>query len=154
MVLRINAEGYLVGEYGFDAKRYPIEAVSFIKDNHISGRMYNAYFFGGYLIYALYPDENYRVFIDGRAEFYGKSIFSSFVKVDALYPDWESTLESYGVTWVIHQAGSAVSSILLEDPDWKLVYSDLVANIYLKDIPQHMEVIKRFPNVKLAEKQT
>ena len=43
---------------------YPVDAAAFLKKNRISGNMFNPYAWGGYLIWALYPD--HKVFIDGR----------------------------------------------------------------------------------------
>jgi hypothetical protein len=145
--------GVLVVDYPFDETRFPIQAVEFIKGEGITGRMYNAYYFGGYLIYRLYPDPNYRVFIDGRAEMYGDEMLKDFMHIDYLVPDWESILEDYKVTWIIHQAGSQLSAILLEDSSWKLIYADSVANIFVKDIPTYSPLIDEYPNVKPVQSE-
>jgi hypothetical protein len=138
-------------DYQFDDTKFPIKAVEFVTTQGITGHMYNSYYFGGYLIYHFYPDPGYRVFIDGRAEVYGDKILKAFIHVDGLFPDWASVLDNYGVTWIIHQAGSQLSTVLLENPGWKLIYADSVANIFVKDIPENRRLIDRFPDVKPAE---
>jgi hypothetical protein len=138
-------------DYQFDETRFPMKAVEFVTTQGITGHMYNSYYFGGYLIYHFYPDPEYRVFIDGRAEVYGDKILKAFLHIDGLFPDWASILDDYGVTWIIHQAGSQLSTVLLEDPDWKLIYADSVANIFVKDIPKYRQLIDRFPHVRPVE---
>lgn len=138
-------------DYQFDETRFPIKAVEFVKTHGITGRMYNAYYFGGYLIYSFYPNPDYRVFIDGRAEVYGDKILKTFLHIDGLFPDWASILQDYEVAWIIHQARSQLSTILLEDPGWKLIYADSVANIFVRDIPRYRELIDRFPHVRPVE---
>lgn len=142
-----RTDGVLIEDYRFDETRFPIEAVEFVKAQSITGRMYNAYYFGGYLIYRLYPDPTYRVFIDGRAEMYGDEMLEDFAHIDYLASDWESILEDYEVTWIIHQAGGQLSAVLLEDSDWKLIYADSVANIFVKDIPEYRQLIDKYPGV-------
>jgi hypothetical protein len=49
---------------GVHEASYPVGAVAFMRDNHISGRMFNSMAWGGYLIWNLHPEV--RVYIDGR----------------------------------------------------------------------------------------
>jgi hypothetical protein len=64
----------------FDKKKLPIEASEFAEKNEIQGRLFNAYHFGGYLIYTGFPKEG--VFVDGRADMYDEFLKNYFDVVD------------------------------------------------------------------------
>ncbi|MBC8401855.1 MAG: hypothetical protein H8E14_10245 [Candidatus Marinimicrobia bacterium] len=53
---------------GINHFRLPVKATRFLKANPITGKVYNSYNWGGYLIWELYPQK--QVFIDGRAPAY------------------------------------------------------------------------------------
>lgn len=140
--------GRTILDYRFDEKSYPIHAVEFLKQNQLSGNMYNSYYFGGYLIYRFFPDPRYRVFVDGRGIVGGDEYTKTFLKVDNITPEWRETLEKYQVNWIIHQAGSKLSVLLLGDPNWKLIYADEVANIFVKNVPHNQTILDKYPDVK------
>jgi hypothetical protein len=137
-------------DYQFDADHHPVDAANFLRRNKITGRMFNTYGFGGYLIYALYPDPNYRVFVDGRSlDLYGDEfIKNSFGAVTNLRSDWKEVLDRYQVTWIIDNAGSSLSTVLLELPNWVLIYADKAAHIYVKRIPENQRLIEAYPDAK------
>lgn len=89
-----RAFGKSVFDYKFEGSPYPIRAVEFVRQNSLSGNMYNSYVFGGYLIYRFFPDPRYRVFVDGRAIVGGEDYFTESLKVSQLTPQWQQTLDS------------------------------------------------------------
>lgn len=132
-------------EYRFDKEKFPVKAVQFIKENDISGNMFNYYGWGGYLIYSLYPE--YRVFMDGRGDIGRCGLFKSYQDVVALKPDWKTLLETYKINWVIYRADSALATFLSDSKDWKLIYSDQVAKIFVRDIRKNQSVIGKYAQV-------
>jgi len=40
---------------------------------------------------------------------------------------------------------------LLQNDDWKLIYADKVANIFLKNIPENQRLIEKYSNVEPVE---
>jgi hypothetical protein len=38
--------------------------------------------------------------------------------------------------------------VLLERKDWKLIYSDQIANIFVKAVPEYNEIIKKYGATK------
>ena len=38
---------------------------------------------------------------------------------------------------------------LMERDDWKLIYADKVANIFVKDIQEYQYLIEKYPDVEL-----
>ena len=55
----------VVFQGGMQESRYPVEAVNIIKNNHMSGKLFNTLNFGGYLDWNL-STSSVRTFIDGR----------------------------------------------------------------------------------------
>jgi hypothetical protein len=40
--------------------------------------------------------------------------------------------------------------MLMERGEWKLIYADKVANIFVKDIPENRYLIEKYPDVQLV----
>lgn len=135
-------------EHNFDREKMPLSAVDFLKKIDLRGNMFNDFSFGGYLIYSAYP--NYKVFIDGRTYTYGNERVKEYLTIDGLKPGWEEIIEKYHINWIIFNPDSALSRFLLERQEWRLIYADRVANIFLKDIPENKDLIDRYGDVKLV----
>ncbi|HBA90137.1 MAG TPA: hypothetical protein DCZ75_19695 [Geobacter sp.] len=132
--------------HAFDERCKPVAACEFLLRQKIPGNMFNNDEFGDYLIYRSYPA--YRVFIDGRLDMYGSGRLKEYYRVTCFEPGWESVLEKYGVTWIMFDSNSALSRFLANDERWALIYSDRVASIFVKRIPQNAPLISRYRNVK------
>ena len=75
---------------------------------------------------------------------YGASRVKEYLTLSQAQEGWESLMEKYQITWVFHAPTSMLSKILLERPDWKLLYSDKVANIFVKSLPQYESLIAKY----------
>lgn len=128
--------------FKFDEKIKPVAAVEFMKKEHILGNMFNNDEFGDYIIYSTYPQ--YKVFFDGRADIYGNEKLQDYLDVFNMKPGWEKVFEKYNINWIIWDAKSAQSQYLILKKDWKLIYSDNVANIYVKNNQQNKCLINRY----------
>lgn len=132
--------------YSFNAKIKPVAAVDFLKKEHLKGHVFNNDEFGDYLIYAGWPE--YRVFFDGRSDMYGVRNMKEYLKVTKLQPEWQKVLEKYDINWIFYNADTALSTFLLQRSDWKLIYADKVADIFVKNVPQNRALIDRYKDVK------
>lgn len=132
--------------YEFDRKKLPVDAVAFMQRVEIPGNMFNNDEFGDYIIYAAWPQ--YKVFFDGRSDMYGEKIGNEYLKVTQIKSGWEEVLKKYNVNWIIFHTKWSLSNILFERNDWKLIYSDKVASIFVKDIPANRHIIEKYPDVK------
>jgi hypothetical protein len=145
------AGGRVVGapflKHEFDKKKLPIEAAEFAEKNKIQGRLFNAYHFGGYLIYKGFPKEG--VFVDGRADMYDEFLKNYFDVVD-LKPEWKEILDRFDIAWMMITANSSLSVLLLETGNWNLVYADKVANVFVRKGPLNAGLIDMYQNVKLV----
>ena len=134
-------------EYSFDEKIKPVAAVEFLKKESLAGNMFNHDEFGDYIIYAAWP--KYKVFIDGRIDMYRDRI-KEFLQVGNVEPGWEEIIRKYDIKWIIYNANSPLSMFLMQRNDWRLIYADKVANIFVKNIPENRAIIDKYPDVKLV----
>jgi len=133
-------------KHSFDPEIKAVDAVEFIKQEHIPGNMYNDDEIGDYVIYAAYPE--YRVFVDGRNDMYGEEHMRDHLRVIRLERGWEEVFKKHDIQWVFFNADSLLSRHLLERDDWHLIYADHVAHIYVMDIPEYEYLIEKYGDVE------
>jgi hypothetical protein len=131
--------------FHFDEKTKPVDAVRFLRKEHIKGNMFNNDEFGDYIIYA--ASDMYKVFFDGRSDMYGVQRMKEYYKVARLEEGWDDMLNKYNISMIIFDNGSALSRFLLGRNDWKLIYSDRVANIFVRNIPEYAGLIEKYRTV-------
>jgi hypothetical protein len=144
LVIFVAAAGGV--KHSFDPEVKPVAAVEFLKNEHITGNMFNDDEIGDYIIYAAYPQ--YRVFFDGRNDMYGLEHMQDYLRVLRLGYEWQDVLEKYDIQWIFFNADSLLSRYLLEREDWHLIYADQVAHIYVRDIPEYEYLIEKYPDVE------
>lgn len=108
----------------------PADAVAWIRQHLPAGEMFNPYNWGGYLIWALWPD--YRVFVDGRTDLYGDEFLHQYLDVWLARPGFEQTLATYNVNLVLVGPHDTLSNRLACDGGWDKVYQDQVAVIWVR----------------------
>jgi hypothetical protein len=104
-----------------EMQRFPARAVAFLQ-THPSGRIFNHYDWGGYLIWRLSPSTP--VFIDGRADLYGKELLDQFAGTYQFKGDWHQTLQRWKIDTVIVPVDSALATGLRNAPGWRVAYED------------------------------
>jgi hypothetical protein len=134
--------------HSFDPKIKPMAALEFLRDHPIAGNMFNNDEFGDCTIYALH--KQYKVFIDGRGDMYGAEKFKEYFRITGFESGWDRVIEKYNITWIFFDTNSVLSRYLINQADWKLIYSDKVASIFVKNIPIHKALINKFYGVKLS----
>lgn len=112
----------------------PEGACQFIVSNQLKGRMFNGLPWGGYLLARLGPD--YPVFVDGRVDsVYGADTLHSYQEIFQGGPRAHTLLEQFGVDLVIQRLQfdhtTLFLKILPESRDWRKVFDDGVAAVYL-----------------------
>jgi hypothetical protein len=113
----------------FDARRMPVDAVSFVAQGGIRGPLLSPDFWGGYLIYRLYPRN--AVVIDDRHDFYGEPFLRSYLTMMHVEPSWEDSFQ-WRSSCLVLPRGAALSAVLSKMPGWKPVYSDEVAIVFVR----------------------
>ncbi|MBI3945988.1 MAG: hypothetical protein HY321_08720 [Armatimonadetes bacterium] len=108
----------------------PAEAVRYLEEHPLPGRMLNHYDWGGYLIWKLAPRT--QVFIDGRLDIYGPKVADDYGKMHFIQPEWRRVLDRYRFDWVIWRRDGALAQILAVSPDWERIYRDPRAVIFVR----------------------
>jgi hypothetical protein len=135
-------------QFTFDEKRFPVAAVKFLNRELITGNMFNNDEFGDYIIFSAWP--KYRVFMDGRSDMYGEKLGSAYLQVANVQPGWKEILARNNISWVIFDTKSALTAALSSDLNWRPIYTDDVATIFVKNIAGHGPLLAKFPAVELT----
>ncbi|TAM82458.1 MAG: hypothetical protein EPN47_07255 [Acidobacteria bacterium] len=110
---------------------YPVEAVRYIQQHPVPGRILNNYNFGGYLVWSLAPERE--VFIDGRGDIYEHAgVFSDYATVTELKPEAMAVLQSYQINTCLIQRDAPIAALLASSHDWKEVHRDGVSDIFVR----------------------
>lgn len=126
--LKINTS--LTNNAAAQSKFFPVAAVDWMQSEGISGRIYNLYEWGGYLIWRLYPQQ--QVYIDGRADVYGDAFIEEYLDAYRMREGWLEPLQKYGVDLVLLDRVSPLANHLQADAAWERVYADDLAVILVK----------------------
>jgi hypothetical protein len=143
--------------------KYPTGAVDFLLKHNIEGRIFNTYGLGGYLIWRLAPRQ--RVFIDGRA--LNEKVYQDYHRIaynaEAVNgKSGEELLKEYGIEVIVMEGFEYTSGspyllpAALSDPkqtEWKLVYYDDKAMIYMRRPPPGVEALNSFEALAAMESQ-
>jgi hypothetical protein len=121
------------GYVEFSPKLQPIGAVAHIQQHpsRFRGRMLNAYGWGGYLAYALYPE--HRCFINGLNDYYGPKLLEDHLQVVKVGVRFREVLRRYGIEWLVVERSSKLAHVLPLLSDWRLDYRDAVSVIYVRN---------------------
>lgn len=107
----------------------PSAALAAFQRTGITGRVFNAYELGGYLIYRGVP-----VFIDGRGDMYG----DAFMK-EAADASWlraphalDSLLARYDIGWTLLRPDAPAAELLDHLSAWERLYTDSIAVVHVR----------------------
>jgi hypothetical protein len=114
----------------FDSKRMPVEAVNFVEQHGVREPILSPDYWGGYLIYRLYPKD--RVVVDDRHDLYGADFLKSYLRMVHLEQGWEAFLQQTNPGCVLMPRNSALASILSKTGGWKVVYEDQTAIAFVR----------------------
>jgi hypothetical protein len=129
-------------EIGFDEKKKPVAAVEFLKKEFIKGNMFNNDEFGDYIIYSAYP--KYKVFIHDKIDWRAEERLKEYLKVIKFEQGWEDIIRKYDINWIIFNTDHVFSRFLREREDLKLIYTDKVASIFVRNVPDNFEIIQKY----------
>jgi hypothetical protein len=107
----------------------PVKALAFLRRAGLDGRMLNEYVFGGYFIWAA-PER--KVFIDGRADLYEwAGVLPDYAKWMLVQTDASKFLHKYGISVCLLAKDTPMVRVVSLLPDWKQVYSDEIAVVFV-----------------------
>jgi hypothetical protein len=114
----------------FDPARMPVAAVDYLAKQNLAGPVFAPDFWGGYLIYRLYP--KVRVVLDDRHDLYGEEFFKSYLKLIHVEPGWEDFLREHPSECVLAPRDSPLADRLSTRWEWRAVYADNVAIAFIR----------------------
>ncbi len=140
---------YRVFGWGINDEFIPVQLFDFMKENNITGKPYNHFGTGGYLVWN-FPDQ--KNFIDSRN--LNDDIFGEYNSIMSKMPGFERKIEKYNFDYVIYLDPDLIRrpndlqkiavSYFSRNPDWKLVFWDDKSMLFLKDIPRFSGVVNKF----------
>ncbi len=111
---------------------FPRNALEFMQRQHLNGRIFNRYGWGGYMEWYT-PELNPG--IDGRADiFVYNGVFMDFLNAMALKRTFQ-TLDKYRIDYVLVQPNQPFNYLLEHSSAWRLVYADKIAALYERAEP-------------------
>jgi hypothetical protein len=123
----------LAGQQAVFQAEVPVGAADWLALHPRAGtRMYNQYSWGSYLAYRFYPESGRRVYVFTEGVVMGDAQFYRYERVASLQPGWRRELDGTGVDYVVYNRGSALDDALATQPDWRQVYHDSTAVIYVR----------------------
>ena len=84
---------------------------------------------GDYLIYQLFP-RGFKVFVDGRSDFYGGEFDQDYIDVLNVKYNWQQTLDRYGVDTILLPCDAPLSGALKQSRRWRVAYDDGMAIVF------------------------
>lgn len=133
-------------QYGMqvNAVKNPVGVSRFIKEQGVQGRCFADYLTSSYLMWDLRPD--FKTFIDLRdLDVFPKDFFNRFAQMTQ-YPKVFNQADSlYNFNYVVlHRLNfRPLHQHLHQSPDFKLVFADPVALLYLKDNAANAKLIEK-----------
>ena len=112
-------------------KTYPVDAVKYLDQHAIPGPMFNAYGFGGYLIWSRGPE--HKVFMDGRSELYERGgVLADYLEIENVRPKALSLLQKYGFQSCLLNHDAPLATVLAALPDWQKAYEDSTSILFVR----------------------
>jgi hypothetical protein len=112
---------------------YPLRATEFVRQSGLEGPMYNDFNWGGFLTSRL-PD--HPVAIDPRADLYDGALFAQSLRTANAAPGWQKDPDLARANFVIIQRWFPLASALANDAQFRLVYQDHIAAVFVRGKPR------------------
>lgn len=114
---------------GFAPSVFPLDAARYLDTHMPSGRVFNEWILGGWLIYNYYP--RVQVFVDGRLDFYGEAhtrLYLDTLNTPHMIGEkkerWTEVFSRFDVHWAMIPADRALAAAIEREPGWERVYGD------------------------------
>lgn len=140
---------YRVPGFGINGEFIPVQLVDFMKEANISGKPFNHFGTGGYLVWN-FPDQ--KNFIDSRN--LNDAIFFEYNNIMVKSRGFEKKLDDYGVDYVVFldpdlirrpkDLQTNIVSYLARNPGWKLLFWDDKSFLFVRDIPKFADAINKY----------
>ena len=116
----------------FDDRLFPVALVQAARAEHLEGRIFHEFTWGGYLLYA-WPEQ--KIFIDGGTDVLGADLMHDHMDITRLQPGWRRRLTEYRVEWALLAPRTALAEQLAHEPGWRLDRCDQAAVLFHAEAP-------------------
>lgn len=107
---------------------YPVEAVNYVKQNGLSGPLFNDYDWGGFFIWSL---PSHPVVMDGRVQLYGDEKFERSLNTWSGGKGWETDPDLLRAKVIIAKSDKQLTNLLRANAKYRVVYEDKVAVVFI-----------------------
>lgn len=109
--------------------QFPSEALRFMQQRQITGRLFNWYDFGGYIEYYA---PAIKTFADGRTDiFVYNRVLDDYLKINTIEEPLE-LLDKYKIDYVLFPVNKHLTYVLDHSAEWRTIYEDKVVKLYQK----------------------
>lgn len=110
---------------------YPVGAVSFMKENNLKGKIFNAFDWGGFLVFS---SKDFKTAIDGRTAvlLFPNGYIEEWRDTVDLKTGWREKFERGSPDYALLHSDYFLSSELMQSKDWQLLYSDSISVLFGK----------------------
>jgi hypothetical protein len=105
----------------FPEEMFPVKMIHAHEAEIFSTRVLTTDQWADYLIYL---NPQYKVFVDGRSDFYGPEIGDEFLHVTSGQPEWRNTMQKYGFNLVLLPKETPLVQLLRTQPEWRVADDD------------------------------
>jgi len=106
---------------------FPREALRYIQENPIRGRLFHYYGFGGYIEWYA---PTIKTFADPRTDiFIYNGVLADYLKINAIDSSFE-LLEKYKTDYVLFPIDKQLTHLLDCSTEWRVIYQDQVVKLY------------------------
>jgi hypothetical protein len=111
------------------ADEFPVAAVEYIKNKHLSGPLFNDWNWGGFLTWAL-PE--IPVYVDSRTNLPGDEVLERNIGVWSGAPGWAEDPALSKARLIVANPNNSLTSLLRFDPRFRVLYEDGTAVVLVK----------------------
>jgi len=106
---------------------FPRDALYFMQQKHITGRLFHFYDFGGYIEWNA---PAIKTFADGRADIFTyNGVMNDYLRINNIEQPFE-LLDKYKIDYVLFPVGKRLSYVLEHSVAWRKIYEDKVVKLY------------------------
>jgi hypothetical protein len=133
-------------------KRYPVDAIAYLKAHPKATGMLNDDYWGGFLLWSL-PEQ--KVFIDGRLDIYEYGgILPDYISIRNAEQNAPQLLKKYGIRACLLYQDQPLVHMLAASPEWEKEYEDRISIIFRLKTPTEEHPPEKKIAVKIATRRT
>lgn len=124
--------GWMNWPTDFPADSFPTAMINRHQERIAHARIFTEDQWADYLLYRFYPIQ--RVFFDGRSDFYGPEIGNQYLALLNGRKNWKQILEKNRFDLVLSPTEWALTSLLKQSPDWRVIDMDKQAFLFARRV--------------------